>query len=306
MSTPNRTLLQKADLSLGDLQTDGGLLADQQADRFIRLAIKASKLLGQIGVTPMNGPREERDKIRFAGRVLRPASPGVALAPAQRSKPDLSKFTLDVEEFKADVRLNDSVMEDQIERGTFADTVMEGLSAAVARDMEFVAIQGDTASADALLAVLDGFLKQATSNIVNAASANLTKDVLRDMLKTLPDEFAVTEKMKYYTNRQARIDYRDSISNRATELGDAMLTQSDRTVYQDMPVEAIPEFPNGSATEVLFTDPMNLTVGFHRKIRFERDRDIPAGVNIIVATVRFDVKIQEVTAASKATNVATT
>jgi hypothetical protein len=57
---------------------------------------------------------------------------------------------------------------------------------------------------------------------------------------------------------------------------------------------------------VLLTDPANLTVGFHRAIKFERDRDVAAGVNIIVATVRFDVKIQEVTAAAKATNVATT
>jgi len=306
MATPNRTLLQKADLSLSDLQTDGGLLTDQQADRFIRLAIKESVLLPQITVTPIRGPREEKDKIRFAGRVLRPASPGVALAPAQRAKPDLSKYLLDVKEFKADVRLNDSVMEDQIERGTFGDTVMEGLAAAVSRDVEFVSVQGDTASADALLAVLDGFLKQATSNIVNAAGANLTKDVLRDLLKTLPDEFARTERMRYYTNRQARIDYKDSLANRATALGDIQLTTSDSAVYSDIPIEYVPEFPNGSSTEVLLTDPANLTVGFHRAIRFERDRDVSAGVNIIVATVRFDVKIQEVTAAAKATNVATT
>jgi HK97 family phage major capsid protein len=305
--TPNKTLIEKADLEIANLQTDGGYLSDQQADKFIRLAIKESVLLPMISVTSMNGPREERDKIRFSGRVLRPGSPGVALTTSQRVKPDLSKFTLDAKEFKADVRLNDSTMEDSIERGTFKDTVMSSLAGAVSRDVEFVAVQGDTASADTLLAVLDGFLKQATSNIVNAASSHLDKAVLRDMLKTLPDEFAKTEKLKYFTNRQARLDYRDSLADRATALGDANLTQSDRTVFQDMQVVAVPEFPNpASVTNVLLTDPGNLTVGFWRKIRIETDRDVAAGVTLLVATVRFDVKIQEVAAVSKATNVSTT
>lgn len=306
MTTPNRTLIEKADLALSDLSTDGGFLSDQQADRFIRLAIKESKLLGMVQVMPMRGPREERDKIRFSGRVLRPGTPATALPVAQRAKPDLSKYVLDAKLFKADVRLNDEIMEDQIERGAFGDTVMESLARAVSRDVEFVAIQGDTASGDDLLAVLDGYLKQATANIVNVGSVNLDKEPLKDMLKALPDEFALIEKLKYFTNRQARIDYRDSLANRATGMGDVKLEQNDRTVYQDMEVVSIPEFPNtGSATSVLLTDPSNLVVGFHRQIRFERDRDIPAGVNIIVATIRYDVKIQEVNAVSKGINVST-
>lgn len=307
MSTANRTLIEKADLALADLQSDGGYLSDQQLDRFIRLQIKESVLLGQIAVTPMRGPREERDKFRFSGRVLQPGDSAVALPVGMRSSPDLSKFTLDAQLFRAEVRLSDEVLEDQIERGALQETVMQGLSAAIARDVEFVAIQGDTASANPLLAKLDGFIKQATSNIVDNLGANLTKETLRDMLKVLPDEFATTERLRYYTNRQARIDYRDSLSNRATELGDAMLTMSDKTVFQDVPVVSIPEWPDtGSATKVLLTDPQNLVVGFHRKVRFERDRDRAAGVNLILASVRFDAKIQEVSAAAKAINVATT
>lgn len=306
MTTPNRKLIEKADLSLGDLQTDGGYLSDQQADRFIRLAIKESVLLGQISVTPMRGPREERDKMRFSGRVLYAATAGEALLSGQRSKPDLSKYILDVKEFKAEVRMNDSVLEDNIERGTFNETVMSALSAAVARDVEWISINGDIASANPTLAQLDGFLKQATTNLVNAAGAHLTKDILKKMQKAMPEEFARVERMRYYTNSQARIDYRDSIADRMTGLGDAYLTQSDRTVYSDMPVVSIPEWPNTTATQALLTDPANMTIGFHRQIRFETDRDITAGVNIIVATVRFDVKLQEETAVVKAYDIATT
>ena len=303
MTTPNQTLIQKADLALADLQSDGGYLTDQQADNFIRLAIKESVLLPKIAVTPMKGPNEERDKIRFSGRVLKPKTAGQALTLAQRSVPDLDKFTLASKEYAAEVRLSDSVMEDQIERQTFAQTVQESLAAAVSRDIEYCSIQGDENSADALLAQQDGFLVLATANITNASSAKLTKDIMVSMLKSLPDEFAKTERLSFFTNRTARVDYRDSLMNRQTVLGDATLQQSDRTLFQDMPVVAVPEFPGGSTTSVLLTDPQNLTIGFYRKIRFERDRDISAGVNIIVATVRFAVQIQEVNAIAKATNV---
>ena len=303
MTTSNQTLIQKADLALSDLQSDGGYLTDQQADAFIRLAIKESVLLPKIAVTPMKGPNEEKDKIRFSGRVLKPKGAGQALATNQRSKPDLGKYRLVAKEYAAEVHLDDSTLEDQIERGAFQRTVQESLAAAVSRDMEYAAVQGDTTSGDALLAVQDGFIKLATANITNAASAKLTKDILVAMLKSLPDEFAKTERLQYFTNRTARVDYRDSLSNRATAYGDALLQQTDRTVYQDMMVNSVPEFPGGATTVALLTDPMNLVVGIHRQIKFERDRDIRAGVNIVVATVRFAVQIQEVNAIAKATNV---
>jgi len=307
MTTENRTLIQKADLALSDLQSDGGYLENEQTDRFIRLAIKESTLLGMITVTTMKNPVAEKSKIRFSGRVLKPGSSGTALLLAQRSKPDLSKYTLTSQLFKAETRLDDETMEDQIERGEFANTVMDSLAAAVARDVEWVAIQGDTASSDATLAVLDGFVKQATTNQVNASSANLTRGILSDMLKALPTEFAKIPQLKYYTCADAQTDYIDSLGDRATQLGDSSVMRDGIPYYRGMPVVAIPEWTDtGSATGVLLTDPKNMVVGFQRKIRFERDRDVPAGVNIIVATLRFDAKFQEETAVSEATAVATT
>jgi hypothetical protein len=306
MTQTNRTLIEKADLELANLQADGGYLNDQQSDRFIRLLIKKSVLLGMVNVTPMKGPRQEENKTRFAGRVLRPGSPGVALTKSQRAKPDLSQFVLDAKLFKAQVNINDETLEDNIERGVFLDTVQEGMAMAVGRDMEFVTIQGDTASADPLLAVLDGILKQATSNLVNAGSSKLDKDILRDMLKTMPEEFAVVETLKYFTNRRARIDYKDSLANRATALGDANIVQRNTAAYQDMELSSIPEWPNGVSTSALLTDPKNIWVGVHRKVRFERDRDVPAGINIIVGTLRFDTKFEEETASVKAYDIATT
>lgn len=182
---------------------------------------------------------------------------------------------------------------------------MDELSKAVGRDIEWVSVNGDTASLDPTLATMDGFLKQITSNVVLGGSANLTKAILRDMLKLMPDEFANDPKLRYFTNRDARIDYRDSLADRATTLGDISLLNKTETVYNDIPVDWIPEFPVNLAgdTEVLLANPDNLYVGIWRKISVKLDEDISAGVVIMVASIRFDVKVGEETATVKATDI---
>lgn len=303
MSTENRTLLRKAEVAIGDF-TSAGLLQPAQTDQFIRLAIKQPVLLKQITVTPMKSYKEERDKMRFANRVLRAGSEATALPSAVWAKPVLSMFMLDAQLFKAEVRLSDEVLEDQIERGVFRQTLMEELSKAIGRDMEWVTINGDTTSADPVLAKLDGVLKQLTSWQVNAASGKLTKIILRDMLRMMPDEFAVQAGLAYFTNRQARIDYRDSLADRATGLGDVMLQTSDKAQYSDIPIHAVPEFPvdGSSNTNLVLLDPENIHLGVLRQIRLKVDEDISAGVVIIVCTVRFDVKVAEELAAVKCIN----
>lgn len=306
MITDNRTLLQKADLALSDLAS-GGILRPAQADKFIRLAIKQAPFMGSVTVTPMASYQEDRDKLRFASRVLRPGVEATALNVAQRSKPDLGRVTLDAKLFKAEVRMSEEVLEDQIERSSFQDTIMQSLSAAIARDMDTVVINGNTGSPDPLLAVLNGVLQQASANIVDALSTRLAKSILRDVLKALDDEFANLP-LKYWTNRQARVDYRDSLADRMTGLGDAALVRSDSTQYSDIPILMVPEFPptaetGGSLTNVLLTAPENILVGVWRKVRFQTQMDAPAGSIIIVASVRFDVKVVERTAAAKAINV---
>ncbi len=143
----NHTLLAKADLALSDLLGDGGLLVPQQADKFIDLLIKKSVLLRRIRNLKMNSPKRLLETLRFAGEVLKPGNPATALSVDDRSRPDLTKVELDAQEYIAEVRLNDSVMEDNIERNSLKNTIMQRLAGAVSRDLEKAAWNGDTASA---------------------------------------------------------------------------------------------------------------------------------------------------------------
>ncbi len=306
--TDNRSILEKADLALADL-TSGGLLQPAQAAKFMRILIKQSKLMGMSTVVPMRAPKQLIEKIRFAGRVLRAGNEAQALSVGERAKPNLGKVELDAQLFKAEVRLDNEVLEDSIERGELRQTIMQILADAIARDMEEVALQGDTASADPFLAKFDGVLKAATSNVVDATSQKLNKTIFRDCLRAMPSEFLRNKAdMRFLTSVDAEIDYRDALADRATAVGDKFLEGDAPVAYSGVPVidlQLMPEnIGSGSVcTDVLFTDPKNVNFGIWRQIRIETDKLISEGVLLIVATLRFDVKYAEETAVVKAINV---
>jgi hypothetical protein len=296
--------LQKADLALSDLTTDGGLLQPAQAKKFMRILINESVVMNQATVVPMKSHKQEINKIRFAGRVLRAGQEAVALAAADRAKPDLSQTELDAQLFKAEVRLDNEVLEDSIEGGTLKQTIMTLMGEAISRDMDEVIIQGDTASADTFLAQLDGILKQATSNVVDHGGARTNKTLWKNMLKAMPSEFLRNKRsMKFWTSVDSELDYRDFIADRGTVLGDKFLEGDAPINYSGIQVGDVPLFPEtlgaGDKTNTILTDPKNVNVGIWRQIRIETDKLISEGVFIIVATMRFDVKYAEETAVVK-------
>lgn len=307
--TDNRTILQKADLALSDLTTSGGLLEPAQAQKFLRILIQEARLMKMVTVVPMRSPKQLIEKIRFSTRVLRAGQEATALPVADRSSPNLSKVELDAKLFKAEIRLNDEVLEDSIERAELKTTIMQILAEAVSRDMEEMAIQGDTGSADPFLAQFDGILVQATSNVVDATNSTINKTIFRDMLKTMPSEFLRDKgRQVFMTSVDAELDYRDAIADRATVLGDKSLQEDAPIKYGGisiMDLQLMPEDLGGGndTTNVILTDPKNIHWGVWRRIKIETDKLVREGVLLIVATMRFDVKYAEELAVVKAINV---
>jgi hypothetical protein len=305
----NRTILEKADLALADLTTGGGLLRPAQAQKFMRLLIKQSALMQLATVVPMASPKQQISKIKFGSRILRPGQEATALTQAQRAVPDLTQVELDAKLFKAEVRLSDEVLEDSIERGELRQTIMEMMSDAIARDMEEVVINGDTTSTDPFLATLNGLLRQATSHVVDAAGAGISKELLRDLLKALPSEYLRDKSaMRYLTSIDADLNYRNSLAERATALGDKFVEGEAPVLYSGVPLQPIPLFPENlgqtqNRTAMLLCNPKNIQIGIWRQIRIESDRDISEGTLRIVATLRFDVKYSEESGIAKAINV---
>ncbi len=305
----NRTILEKADLALADLTAGGGILKPAQAQKFMRLLIKDSVLMKLATVVPMASPKQQISKIKFGSRILRPGQEATALVAADRAKPDLTSVELDAKLFKAEVRLSDETLEDSIERGELRQTIMEMIAEAISRDMEEVVIKGDTASADPFLAVMDGVIKQATSHVVDAAGGPISKDLLSDMLKTLPSEHLRDKKsMAFLTSVDADLNYRNTLAERATAVGDKFLEGDTPVLYSGVPVQAVPLFPedlgvSNDQTVIVLANPKNIQIGIWRQIRIESQREISEGTLKIVATLRFDVKFAEEPGVAKAINV---
>jgi len=305
----NRTILEKADLALADLTAGGGILKPAQAQKFMRLLIKDSVLMKLATVVPMGSPKQQISKIKFGSRILRPGQEATALVAADRAKPDMTSVELDAKLFKAEVRLSDEVLEDSIERGELRQTIMEMIAEAISRDMEEVVVKGDTASADPFLAVMDGVLKQATSHVVDAAGAPISKNLLSDMLKTLPSEHLRDKKsMAFLTSVDADLNYRNTLAERATAVGDKFLEGDTPVLYSGVPVQSVPLFPenlgvSNDQTVILLTNPKNIQIGIWRQIRIESQREISEGTLKIVATLRFDVKFAEEPGVAKSINV---
>ncbi len=305
----NRTLLEKADLALADLTAGGGILLPAQAQKFMRLLIKQSVLLQLATVIPMPAAKYQISKIKFGSRILRPGKEATALTPVERAKPDLSFLELDAQLFKAEVHLSDEVLEDNIERGELRQTILEMIAEAAGRDMEEVVINGDKTSADPFLATLDGLLKQATSHVVDAAGVAISKNLLRDMLKSLPSEYLRDKKqMALLTSVDAELDYRNSLAERATVGGDRFLEEDAPVLYSGVPMKSVPLFPENlgpasNRTVALLCNPKNIHVGIWRQIRLESFRDVSAGVLRVVATMRFDARYAEEPGVAKLINI---
>jgi len=304
----NRDLLAKADLALADL-TSGGLLLPAQAQKFIRILIDESRLMKVASVVPMKSQKQRVEKIRFASRIMRAGASATALSEADRAKPDLSKVELDAKLAKAEVRIDNETLEDNIERDTLRQTIMSLIGERVALDMDEGIANGDTTSADSFLALFDGAIKSATSNVVAAGTVQANKTIWRDMLKTMPSPFLRNKAaMRIFTSVDAELDYRDTLSDRATPSGDRALEGAAPVGYGGVMLTDVPVFPENlgggtNETVALLTDPKNFAVGIWRQIRIETDKDISEGVVKIVVSLRYDFKYIEETAVVKATGI---
>lgn len=313
MSKSNQDLIRKADIALADLTSGGGLLNPEQTDRFIRTLIESPTILQSCRVVTMNAPTRNINKIGFGSRILRAGVSGTALSSGDRVKPDLSKVTLTTKEVIATVYLPYDVIEDNIEGGQvdvplqsgaggLHDTLVQLIAERAALDLEELAISGDTGSGDTYLALLDGFLKLITANIVDAQNVTLSKAVLKAAVKAMPPKYLRNRAaLVHYFSVNNETEYRDTYANRQTSLGDSMLQGTSPVYAYGSQVQGVPLMPEANG---IFTNPLNLIFGFQRRVTMEYDKDIEARLFKIVLTARVALAVEENNAAVKYINIA--
>ena len=107
--------------------------------------------------------------------------------------------------------------------------------------------------------------------------------------------------LRHYLTTEHEIDYRDTIANRETALGDAQLQSTARVYGAGAPVLGVGLMPESSG---LLCDPRNLLFGIQRQIHMETDKIITERSYLIVVTIRCAFQIEEADAVVRYRNVA--
>lgn len=308
----NQSILAKADIEVGDLMADGGYMQDQVSERFVRDLIEEAVALKLIKVMGLKSHTKILGKVGISGWVLKPGTSGSALPESDRVKPTTDEVELNTHLMRGEIRLNEEVLEDNIEGGQFKNTVMQMMSEHVALDMDKIVVNGDsTGTTGTPLDLMDGMLKSATSHIVAGGTVPIHKGMLKDAVKLMPKQYNRKKAaQRFLTSDDAETDYRDYLSDRATGLGDKYVTDDAPVRYGNRPIMPIPVFPDNlgggtNCTNILLTDPKNAVWGVWRKIKMRTDVDITSGEWIMVTSVRAGFAWEEEDAVVKVTDVKT-
>lgn len=319
----NAEMIKKADMVISDLTSNGGYLNPEQSNAFIRKLLVAPTLLAQVRRVQMSAPVRKINKISFANRILNAGTGGTgpittALAASQRAKATTEQIQLATHEVIAEIRLPYDVIEDNIEGGNvgtfneggnppmaggFRDTIVTLIAERVAIDLEELAIQGDTSSSDPYLALTNGYLKLIQSNIVDAGGQQISRTLLKNAMKTLPSQYRRNRAaLNHFVSTEQEIEYRDTLANRETSMGDGSYQSTAVAYAAGSPVTGVPLMPGSSG---ILTNPANLIFGVQRDIMMETDKIITDRVYVIVVTARVAIQIEEELAAVELINLAT-
>lgn len=307
----NEEIIRKADLALADLAT-AGRLNDEQTNRFVRKLMDTPTILNAVRTVTMNAPQRKINKIGFGTRMLRPGVASTALIQADRYKPTLEQVVVSTTEVIAEINLPYDVIEDNVESaatggalqagpGGMHQTIVDMMAERAAVDLEELGLKGDTGSGDAYLALMNGWLKRATTNVVNAGGATMSKDVLKSGVKAMPDKYLRDRaNMLQIVSVDNETELRDTYANRQTSLGDAMLQGTTPMYMHGSRVMGGAAMP---AADALYTNPLNLIFGIWRNIQIEYDKDIRTRTFIIVLTARVGFQIEEIDAVVRYNNI---
>jgi len=296
--TTSRTIIEKADLAVAQMISDGGYLNAEQSDTFYRKLIDEPTLLGNVRTVQMRSPRMNIDTIGFGSRILRAApSSGVSLPADQRVRPAFGQVNLETEEVIAEVRIPYDALEDSIERGNLKNTIMQMLTGRVSLDLEELLINGDTSSSDPYLALHDGALALAGHTYDGSALTAIDKDAFKAALQEMPTQYLRNlTAMNFLMSWHNVIEYRDTLATRSTGAGDDYYLNRPTVSAFGVPIVPAALMPND---EILFTYPQNLIFGVQRDIMIETDKDITSRVLIVVLTMRIAIQAEEADAIVK-------
>ena len=330
--TPAASLGNIATANYGDLSgpnavnptgTPGGILAPEQARRFIDYVWDATVLAKDGRRVTMRANTMELEKVNVGERVIRAAAQ--AQPTFENAGATFSKVELTTKKIRLDWEVSTEALEDNIEGAALEDHLVRLMTNAFANDIEDLAINGDGSTGD-FLSIMEGFVHKVTDGsdaheaIVTVADNAWTPAVMQDIILAMPRKYrAIKSNLKFYAGTDA---FQGIVKNNGT-LADAVAeafagqmagsTQANRQAYLDggaqtfggarttrvlgVDVQEVPYYPAGY---VDLTFPSNRVWGFQRDITVNRTYQPKKDTIEYTVFVRFGLQWEELDAVAYA------
>jgi HK97 family phage major capsid protein len=302
--------------------TSGGILAPEQARRFIDYVWDATVLAKDGRRVTMRANTMEIEKVNVGERVIRAAAQ--ADDAYTNAGATFTKVELTTKKIRLDWEVSTESLEDNIEGAALEDRLVRLMTNAFANDIEDLAINGDGATGT-FLSIMEGFIKQTRGTVgndaheaaVTVASDNWTTSVMQEIILALPRKYrSLKSNLKFYAGTDA---FQGIIKNNGT-LADAIAqafststgllrTEANSQAYLDggaqtfggsrttrvlgVDVMEVPYYPTGY---VDLTFPENRVWGFQRDITVNREYKPKKDTIEYTVFVRFGLAWEELDA----------
>jgi hypothetical protein len=309
--------------SVNPTGTPGGILAPEQARRFIDYVWDATVLAKDGRRVTMRANTMELEKVNVGERVIRAAAQ--AQPTFTNAGATFSKVELTTKKIRLDWEVSTEALEDNIEGAALEDHLVRLMTNAFANDIEDLAINGDGTTGD-FLSIMEGFVSKVTDGsdaheaAVTVANNAWTPEVMQDIILAMPRKYrAIKSNLKFYAGTDA---FQGIVKNNGT-LADAVAeafagqvagsTQANRQAYLDggaqtfggarttrvlgVDVQEVPYYPAGY---VDLTFPSNRVWGFQRDITVNRTYQPKKDTIEYTVFVRFGLQWEELDAVAYA------
>jgi len=283
-----------------------GLLLPEQANTFIDYMWDATVLGSQVRSIRMRSTEMEIDKVGVGQRLLRGAVEAVDTGENQGVF--FSKISLTTKKLRLDWELSAETLEDNLEGDALEDHIARLMATQAGNDLEDLAINGDTTSADPLLKVFNGWRQYALNggtlnswannhsteggaHVVDHGGNPLNRAAANKALKAMPRRYMQRRnQLKFFTGSNLIQDYlydlvSDHYSPTYADASRPVRTEGPAgfsiSSMFGVPLQEVPLFnetlagdytnATGQHGELWLTFPQNLLWGIKREIKVVRE-----------------------------------
>lgn len=226
----------------------GGQLNPTQQNEFFKLIRALPGMFSIARFEKVDQKKHHIDKLHIGEPITHGVEENTNTA--YLAKPKTSQIEIFTRKYKSSWNVTTETLIENIEKGSFEQTLMEGMSSRIGTDLEMAAIQGDPDKYAAdnspfgLLLRRDKGWDVLTegAHIIDCDGVTIEKDIFAEMIRRMPQQYLADPGLRWITSKTIEIDWTDKIAERNTALGDAAYSGKAPAPY-GIPMASIPLVP---------------------------------------------------------------